>query len=363
MISSNGLRMRALSFWRVTAVFLVLVISPVQAAVPGIAVLLPESGRMAKAAEAIRNGLLAAYYQDSSGSTEPPSLHFYNSADRDVAALLLQARERGAGFVIGPLDREHIETLAKQGKPPLPVLALNHIELHADNIVQFALSPEDELLKVVSWMRSAKIRNPLLLAASDEPSQRQLKIFQSLWLAADNEASLRVLILDPSRKGGITAFIKDLVRGASKHDALFLATPALARQVQPALTYYHSTLPLYSLSSAWDPTADATGKKDLDGLRFCDLPWMLDTDLRPEQQELYDSGKRPAGGYDRLYAFGADAWTMTRHWPALLQGDAIALRSGVIQLDDSRRLRRIPTCAEVRNGIAHPAPTKEAGSS
>lgn len=350
--------MRASGLWRFAALFLVFASSQVQAAAPGVAVLLPQSGRMAKAAEAIRDGMLAAYYQDSAGLAEPPALHFYDSTSGDIASLLQQVRENGAGFVIGPLDREHIEGLVKLGRQPLPVLTLNHIDSNAENVVQFALSPEDELLKVTSWMKAAKIRQPLLLAAADESSQRQLKIFQSLW-RADNSGGLRVLTLDPSRKGGVAASIKELVRSTARHDALFLATPALARQVQPALTYYHSTLPLYSLSSAWDPTADISGQKDLDGLHFCDLPWMLDADRRPEQQVLYESSKRPAAGYDRLYAFGADAWTMTRNWPSLLQGEPMALRSGVIQIDNTQRLRRIPSCAEVRNGIALPTPARE----
>lgn len=354
--------MRSFAFWRATAVLLPLLLHSVaQAASSSVAVLLPQSGRMAKAAEAIRDGLLAAYYQDSISLAEPPALRFYDSASGDIARLLHQAGSDGATFVIGPLDREHIDSVIRLGKPVVTVLALNRTEGQAENVFQFALSPEDEVQRLVSWMQADKVRNPLVLATSDEPSQRQLKIFQSMW-AATGGASPRVLTLDPSRKGGITASIRDLVRGAARQDALFLATPSLARQVQPALTYYHSTLPLYSLSSAWDPTADASGQKDLDGLRFCDLPWMLDADPRPEQQSLYESFKRPAGGYDRLHAFGADAWTLVRSWQTLQQGDPVALRSGVLRIDDAQRLRRIPTCAEVRNGIAISPPSTASGT-
>jgi outer membrane PBP1 activator LpoA protein len=108
-------------------------------------------------------------------------------------------------------------------------------------------------------------------------------------------------------------------------------------------------LPLYSLASAWDPNADATGQKDLDGLHFCDLPWMLNP---PDaaQTALYGTQGRPAAGYDRLYAFGADAWTLIKQWQAVDDGEILRLRSGQIEAGPGHHLHRIPSCAEIRNG-------------
>lgn len=337
------------------------------AASPQIALLLPQSGRMAKAAESIRDGFLAAYYQDSRAGADSPVLRFYDSDSADILALVAQARADGASLIIGPLDRERLEPLLKAGTPGIPVLALNRSEGAAENIYQFALSPEDEIQRLVAWMREEKIRQPLILATADEASQRQLRIFSAIWQAT-GDSSAKSQVLDPARKGGIVAEIKMLSSASGRHDALFLATPALARQVQPALTYYHNRTPLYSLSSAWDPTADASGQKDLDGLHFCDLPWMLEP-AREEQTALYASFGRPASGYDRLYAFGADAWTLVRQWSALQDGEAISLRSGLVRADSTRHLRRTVSCAEVRNGTAatiqpqHPSSPDKPGSS
>ncbi|MGH8492400.1 MAG: penicillin-binding protein activator [Moraxellaceae bacterium] len=325
------------------------------AAPPHIALLLPQSGRMAKAAESIRDGFLAAYYQDSARGTDTPALRIYDSDSADIITLVNQARADGAGLVIGPLDRERLDALLKAGPAAIPVLALNSTEGSAGNIYQFALSPEDEIQRLAEWMSEDKIRQPLLLATADDASQRQVRLFSAAWQAR-HESSLKTLMLDPARKGGIVAEIKELSRRGGPYDALFLATPALARQVQPALTYYHNRQPLYSLSSAWDPTADASGQKDLDGLHFCDLPWMLEP-AREEQNALYASFGRPAAGYDRLYAFGADAWTLIRHWQALQDGEAIPLRSGRVRADSTRHLRRTVSCAEVRNGTAIPTQT------
>lgn len=338
---------------RAAAALLLLLAPPCALAARDIAVLLPQSGRMSKAAEAIRDGLMAAYYQDSAAGADSPVLHFYDSDAMAPAALVQQARAAGAEFVIGPLDRERVDALVKAGPLPLPVLALNNVPGRTDNLVKFALSPEDEIIRLVAWMTEQGVRRPLLLAAGDDASQRQLRLFQAAWQAG-HPAAPAVAALDPARKGGITATIKELLRGtAARADALFLASPALASQVQPALTYFHSRLPLYSLSAAWDPTADASGQNDLDGLHFCDLPWMLEP-ARPEQEALYAAQPRPAAGYDRLYAFGADAWTLARSWTRLTDGEALSLRSGSLRLDADHALQRQPTCAEVRNGSALP---------
>lgn len=351
--------MRIKGPWRAGVLMLAsLAAATAQAAPPEIALLLPQSGRLAKAAVAIRDGFLAAYYQDSPALAEPPVLHFYDSDSVEITQLLQQAKNDGASLVIGPLDRERLEVLARADTLPLPVLALNAIEDEAGNLYQFALSPEDELQRLAQWMRQQGLRRPLLLTGSDEASQRHLRLFQTYWGAP---SPLPVTVLDPARKGGITATVRDITQSAGRHDALFLATPTLARQVQPALTYYHSNLPLYTLASAWDPTADASGQKDLDGARFCDLPWMLGRELAPEQQALYAALGRPAGGYDRLHAFGADAWTLSRHWNRLQEPAPLTLRSGLVQVDELRRLRRTPTCAEVRNGNAFPLTAPDAG--
>lgn len=317
-----------------------------------IAVLLPQSGRMARAADAIRDGLLAAYYQDAATTTDTPALRFYDSDSSDILALVKQVQSDGAGFIIGPLDRERVERLVTAGPPGVPLLALNAVDAGATGLLQFSLAPEDEIRRLAEWMNAQKVKRPLVITSSEDSGQRQQKLFEAAWRQY-HPGSLTVVTLDAARKGGIVAGVHALATQTGGHDALFLASPGLATQVLPALTYYHNTLPLYSLSGAWDPAADASGQKDLDGLRFCDLPWMLDA-TRPEQASLYEAIPRPVGGYDRLQAFGGDAWTLLKRWQAVQDGEVLTLRTGKLQADHSGHLRRIPTCAEVSNGTATP---------
>ena len=347
--------MRVPFFWRILTLLAALntMSASALAATPQIALLLPQSGRMAKAAETIQLGFLAAYYQDSPHLTESPIVRFYDSDSQNIVTLVQQVYRDGATLIIGPLSREHLEKLLQAGPPPVPLLALNNADASSENIYQFALAPEDEIQRLIAWIDQQKQRHPLLLAGSDNYGQRQVRLFQTAWQASHSEL-LDTVPLNASNKVGITAAVRDAVNQKnSRYDAIFLASPALVRQVLAALTVYHVHLPLYSLSAAWDPTANDTARNSLDDLHFCDLPWMLD-DTRPEQATLYKNFTRPTSSYDRLYAFGADAWTLVQQWQTMNDGKAIFLRSGLVHSDSSHHLRRIPSCAEVHNGIATP---------
>ena len=113
--------MQASGIGRTVAALLLLLAPPLALAARDIAVLLPQSGRMSKAADAIRDGLLAAYYQDSKTAADSPVLHFYDSDAVSPVTLIQQARAAGADLVIGPLDRDRVEAVIKAGKNLFPV--------------------------------------------------------------------------------------------------------------------------------------------------------------------------------------------------------------------------------------------------
>jgi outer membrane PBP1 activator LpoA protein len=117
------------------------------------------------------------------------------------------------------------------------------------------------------------------------------------------------------------------------------------------MTYYGITSPLFTLSSAWEPTADAATLQDLEGLGFCGLPWLLE-DATPAQQALYSAQPRPTANHDRLYALGADAMIVALSLPRVRNGEALHLHTGQLQLNPQGHLIRLPTCAEIRHGMA-----------
>ena len=106
------------------------------------------TGKLAGAEQAVRDGIMAAYYDTPEGSSQP-AMRLYDSGGTPDSALAAyqQAVSNGANFVIGPLLKESVEALEQLYPLPVPVLGLNrtdHSELLNPALFQFGLAPEDE---------------------------------------------------------------------------------------------------------------------------------------------------------------------------------------------------------------------------
>lgn len=104
-----------------------------------IALLLPQSGRLAGAANAVRDGFLAAYFAERSAD-QSPVIRQYDTSARDINSLYEQAVSEGAELVIGPLAKTGVEALAQRPHLSVPVLALNYREPPAGTNVPLDLS-------------------------------------------------------------------------------------------------------------------------------------------------------------------------------------------------------------------------------
>ena len=122
-----------------------------------IALILPLSSKFATAAEAVRDGFLAAYYSTLGHKVE--SIKIYDVGDNpdSVTDVYDQAISDGAQFVVGPLDKNSVSKLLDQEPLPVPTLALNYaLEPNETpkNLFQFGLSPEEEAKQVAerTWL-------------------------------------------------------------------------------------------------------------------------------------------------------------------------------------------------------------------
>ena len=70
-----------------------------------------------------------------------------------------QAVAEGAELIIGPLSKEHIQSLADSVTFTTPVLALNHIPgLQKDKLYQFGLSPIDDVEQITTRHKTMVIK-------------------------------------------------------------------------------------------------------------------------------------------------------------------------------------------------------------
>jgi len=348
-----------------------------------IAVLLPLSGHAADAADAIRDGILAALFHSSSPR---PVLRIYNTGGRaqPVLSLYQQAINDGADFVIGPLLKDGIQTLLQSGQLPVPVLALNHITDTLEDsdlpLYQFGLAPEDEARQAATRMIADGHQRLIALLPQSAWGERVFAAFQQRLTELGGEVLSaeryktrgsdftgpiqHALNLDASKQrhrilqrllGEKLSF--EPRRRQDAQAVFILAFPRQARQIKPQLRFHHAgELPVYSTSHVYQASEDPAIDRDMDGLMFCDIPWVLDQDgpwaaQRQQIQDIWpDRGRR----YQRLFALGYDAYQIIP-WLTTLQRPGFTRfpgATGILSLDADKQLHRVLEWAHFIKGHA-----------
>lgn len=346
----------------------------------GMAVILPLSGHYRALGEAIRDGLLSAYYSDSVSAR--PQLRFLDSGDlKSIAPLYRQAATGGAQLVVGPLRKEGLNELAALPRRDTPILALNWLEegQQADNIFQFGLAPEDEARQVAERAWGEGLETAIALAPQGEWGERVIQAFRERWRELGGELPESqfydtavndfseilqgILNLDESEARlkemratlGKRVHFEPRIRGDA--DFIFVAgSPKLVRQIRPQLQFHHAShLPVYSTSHAYSGRPDARADIDLEGVTFPDIPWLLlyegqqDPLAREELDELFPS----ALDHPRLYAMGADVYEILRRAEQLIGGGVLEIdgRTGILRNNADNRILRRLVWARFEQGI------------
>jgi outer membrane PBP1 activator LpoA protein len=130
-----------------------------------------------------------------------------------------------------------------------------------------------------------------------------------------------------------------------------LARPQDARSIMPTLAYHYSgDLPVYTLSRVYAGYPTPELDRDLDRLRFTEMPWVLDSQQPLKQQILANNPQ--ARNFLRLYAMGVDSFYL---YPRLrqmaqLRDTRLNGQTGYLSLDANLLVRRELQIAEMRNG-------------
>ena len=348
-----------------------------------LALLLPLTGKLAQPAAAIRDGVLAAYY-DTPEDTLRPAIKIYDTGGRADAVLetYQQAVNEGAQFVIGPLRKEAVQQLASQAMLAVPVLSLNTIDVGTVNntmLFQFGLAPEDEAREVARRASQDGHRKAIALIPEGSWGERIYSAYLEEWQglggrvlevgyynAAETDHGAEIsaaLNLDSSK-----ARHQQLVRLAGQTlefeprrrrdvDMIFiLATPRQARLINPQLSFYRaSRLPVYATSHVYTGRADSSLDADLENVAFCDMPWILNNADAGDylQTSIEEYWPASATRYGRFHALGIDAWRVIPYVDQL-ENSLMGAYQGVtgnLTLDSSRQIHRSLNWAQFRQGL------------
>lgn len=259
-----------------------------------VAILLPFSNPgFYPISDAIERGFSAA----KKIAKDHAEVKIYASQATEESALKLyqQALNDNVSYVVGPLTLIETNTI-KNVENKTTTLILNKTPLKPSGLKTFTygLSPTDEIQQTIKIARSLGMQKVTLISSNNDANKTISKDFKDYWLASGGQVN----ILDPNDP--------DIKNQVNESDMIFLAADAeQSRLIRAALPI---NIPTFGLSEIFSGTTFNADDIALKGIRFVDLPWMVDREnpkFAPYKEAAADL---PPGEMQRWYALGADTY-------------------------------------------------------
>ncbi|WP_039056835.1 penicillin-binding protein activator [Enterobacter sp. Bisph1] len=281
-------------------------------------------------------------------------LKIYDTSAQSMDQILNQVQQDGASIVVGPLLKNNVEELMRSNTT-LNVLALNqpeHVENRA-NICYFALSPEDEARDAARHIHEQGRHAPLLLVPRSTLGERVSNAFADEWkklsggvVLAQKFGSTAELRMGLNGRSGIALTgspvtsslpqqqgvtvggltipappTDEQITGSGSVDSVYIvATPDEIALIKPMITLRtgsQSGVMLYASSRSAQGGAGPDFRLEMEGLQFNEIPMLAGANPSLMQQALRSVNNDYS--LARLYAMGADAWSLANNFSQMRQ--------------------------------------------
>lgn len=279
-----------------------------------IALLLPTTSKLGRAAEAFKAGFDAASSKD--GRYDHSRVYDIGSETELIGLYYQSAINDGADFIIGPLGRAGVQTMLTHlsgiTNPGVSTLLLGELGAeHASipNLWGLSLSPEQDAAAIAERAISQGMHRALILQKNNDWGTRLGGAFTTAYTAKggtvvgnqrfqptgdDHTYEIKKLLKIGSSERRhqqlqnlLGTKLEFSVRRRNDIDFIFLAGNTLdARRIIPLVKFYRAhDLPVYASSSAYNGKFNKLTDEDLKGLQFADLPWLLSKQLETQARE------------------------------------------------------------------------------
>ncbi|MCG8609392.1 MAG: penicillin-binding protein activator [Pseudomonadales bacterium] len=371
---------------------------------------LPLSGPLAAAGQAVREGFMAAYYEDQVRKPHNTEIIIHDTArEESFIDQYLSISAQGPDLIIGPLKKSSVEALARMNALPTPTLALNYIgpiSPAADsdgppsaqdstetaqldqpaqtqpiyqspftplNLYQFGLAIEDEISQTLDLIAKQGKQNIVALCPDTtwgwrscedieknwnarngriiektffDPNQENTKLIESLFKVDESKARYRAL------RQVIGWDLENTARRRADIDAIVLISkPQHARRLNPLFAFFYAgDIPVYSTSSINDGNINPNKDSDLNGIIFTETPWSLYNS--PIKQQMHELLPDLSNRFDRLFALGADAYLLAPRLTVMQRfpDSKVSGYTGQLKITSDLIIQRSLNWAMFRNG-------------
>lgn len=296
-----------------------------------IALLLPShSDSLARVADAVRAGFMAAYQYEPSSMIV--TLIETGDTAQDVFAGYQDAVARN-DIVVGPLTRSGATAIVQNRAVSKPTIVLTQLNAVGDadvavppKMLVMGLSIEDEARQAADWAGANRTAaKAFVISTSASWQRRAAKAFAIEW----RHLGLQSELMEISMAGGYinaNALLQLRSRLQAENPALIFVALDAAQAIQLRAAI-GSEMPMYGTSqlnpltlAEWEM---AVPLPDMEGVRLLDMPWQLQPDhaaVMAYPRFAQNAEQRHSPDVERLYALGIDAYRVA-HNIALHQTD------------------------------------------
>ena len=342
-----------------------------------IALLLPLSGPLANAGQALRDGFMAAFYH--AGSTG--EIRVYDTNGSPIAGLYEQAVGDGAQLIVGPLDKQSVVDINLLPARRVPVLAMNYLPngvTPGAGLFQFGLAIEDDARAIARRVFDDGLGRVAVVESDLDWSNRALESFKAQFVelggtvvtvgtirdaraVTEVVGSALLVAASNERMEALSKVIGSKPEFTARRrldvDALIALTdPAQSRALNPAMAFHFaSDVPIYATAQSAGTSAADLG--DLNGIRLTALPWQIyASPIRTEADAAFGASRSALAS---LYALGVDAYRLCNRADLLLPDAAgrVLGETGQLQIRAPGIVVRDPAWAVVQRGALVALPT------
>lgn len=327
-----------------------------------IALVLPLSGRLQAAGEAVLDGFLSAAYLTSTQGYPAPEIEVFDSGALPIELIAEIIGADDFDIAVGPLDTENVEGFARSISEELAVLYLNKLsnnEYRIGTQIGFSLAVESEAQQAAKTAILGGHKSALVLIEDSDIGERAAGAFAEDWIKEDRQIYDLVRLSDAttltkrleqsfhidqseSRKSQLQTLLGKRLEFAPRRrqdiDTIFLASNStLARQITPTLAFlFAEDIPVLATSRVFDENSDSEDNRDLAAVNFLSPPWLAEA-----MQSLELSRSTRPLELQKLEAMGVDAFYISRRFQQLNNPDfRYQGKTGNISVGQDGNLRR-----------------------
>ena len=335
--------------------------------ISNIAVILPLTGDQQAAGKTAQQGILAAY-----DNNEAKTLHFIDSNTLDWSTLNTTLTDLTIDYVIGPLLKSNVDAYLSQEDIIIPSLLLNlpaTVNLNSTQVV-LSMRPEDEANQAATTLSQNNYKQPLILSHDDNVSKRITQAFTQQWHEITGK-NIDVVYFDKGKqiqqnvKSGLDvdssqerinelkSRLKQTLKTESRNrrdvDMIYVVGSAQqTRLVKPYIDVntspFAQVIPVFASSRSHSVKQDNSSSRDLTGLTFTEIPWLLESDFqnKPLAQLSRQLWPKRTGSLQRIFAMGFDSFSLIDKIPLMQQAPYIRHfgQTGVLKLNNNNVLTR-----------------------